>query len=178
MSNLNKWNNWYSNVKQIEPYGVTASYQIGADYLSGCSVIEDWGCGKGWFRSVLPTNTSYIGLDGSHNKFVDRHVDLESYKSSPEGIFMRHVLEHNYGWENVLSNAVESFTKKMVLVLFTPWSEGETKQIGFTDSVGVPDLSFSKKDIEKHLLGLKYRFIELTSPQTFYGIEHIYLIEK
>lgn len=44
MSNLNKWNNWYSNLAAIEPYGITESYQIGADYLSNCSAVEDWGC--------------------------------------------------------------------------------------------------------------------------------------
>lgn len=178
MSNLNKWNQWYSNLNNMEAYGDTSSYRLGADFLSDCSEIEDWGCGKGWFRTVIPSTSKYVGLDGSHNKFVDKHVDLESYRSSVEGIFMRHVLEHNYGWENVLSNAVQSFSKKMVLVLFTPWSNGETKQIGFTDSVGVPDLSFAKTDIEKHLEKLNFEYIELVSPETFYGIEYVYLIKK
>lgn len=91
---------------------------------------------------------------------------------------MRHVLEHNYGWQNVLSNAVDSFTKKMVLVLFTPWSSGETKQIGFTDSVGVPDLSFAKSNIEKYFDKLNFKYLELVSPETFYGIEYVYLMEK
>ena len=178
MSNFNKWNNWYSKLKNIEAYGDTASYRLGANFLSDCNQIEDWGCGKGWFRTVVPKNVEYIGLDGTHNKFVDKHVDLEKYTSKVEGIFMRHVLEHNYNWEKVLTNALGSFTKKMVLVIFTPWSNEETKQIGFTNSVGVPDLSFSKKDIEKHLKNFKYDYIELNSPETFYKIEYTYLISR
>lgn len=178
MSNFNKWNGWYSGLKNVEPYGLTSSYRVGAEFLFDCETVEDWGCGKGWFRTVVNSETKYIGLDGSHNKFVDKHVDLESYISNVEGVFMRHVLEHNYGWENVLSNALKSFTKKMVLIIFTPWSESETKQIGFTDSVGVPDLSFSKKDIEKYINNLNFQYIEINSPETFYGIEYIYLIQK
>jgi hypothetical protein len=178
MSNLNKWNNWYSGLSNLEPYGRTESYKIGADFLKDCKEIEDWGCGKGWFRTAVSNNSRYIGLDGSHNKFVDKHVDLEKYTSNIDGIFMRHILEHNYGWENILSNALKSFTKKMVLIIFTPWSEKETKQIGFTDSVGVPDLSFSRNDIEKYLSKLTYQYLEINSPETFYGIEYIYLIEK
>lgn len=178
MSNLNKWNDWYCTVTEVESYGHSMSYQIGSQYLSDCSTVEDWGCGKGWLRLFFPQTIQYIGLDGSHNKFVDKHVDLEEYTSSVDGIFMRHVLEHNYGWKNVLSNAVKSFEKKMVLILFTPWSEEKTKQIGFTDSVGVPDLSFSRHEIEEHFLNLEYKYIEVPSPETFYGKEYIYLIKK
>jgi hypothetical protein len=178
VSNLNKWSNWYSNIKNLEAYGNTRSYKIGADYLSDCSKVEDWGCGKGWLRTLMPNNIEYVGLDGTHNKFVDKHVDLEEYKSSVDGVFMRHVLEHNYGWEKVLSNALKSFTKKMVLIIFTPWSNSDTKQIGFTDSVGVPDLSFSKKEIEKHFSHLHFEYLELKSPETFYGLEYVYLINK
>lgn len=178
MSNLNKWNQWYINLKNMESYGDSNSYSIGAYYLSDCNEVEDWGCGKGWLRSFFPETVSYIGLDGSHNKFVDKHVDLEAYKSNVEGVFMRHVLEHNYGWKNVLSNAVESFKKKMVLILFTPWSDEETKEIGFTDSVGVPDLSFNKDEIEEYFRELRFKYLEISSPETFYGVEYIYLIEK
>jgi hypothetical protein len=178
VSNLNKWDVWYSSLKNVQPYGATESYKIGAEYLSDCSTVEDWGCGKGWFRKILSQDINYVGLDGTHNQFVDKHVDLEKYTSKVEGLFMRHVLEHNYGWENVLKNALESFIKKMVLVFFTPWSDGQTKQIGFTDSVGVPDLSFSKNDIEKYMIGFEYEYIELVSPETTYGIEYVYLIKK
>lgn len=178
MSNLNKWNEWYSNVRVMESYGSSSSYKIGADYLSECSTVEDWGCGKGWLRQFFPKTVSYIGVDGSHNKFVDKQVDLENYKSDVEAIFMRHVLEHNYGWKNILSNAVDSFQKKMVLIFFTPWSEKEVKEIGFTNSVGVPDLAFCKEEIESYFKGLVFKYMEIQSPETFYGVEYIYLIQK
>lgn len=176
MSNLNRWNSWYKNLHNKEPYGDTESYKIGAEFLSDCSKVEDWGCGKGWFRLYLKSSSEYVGLDGTFNKFVDRHVDLEKYTSNTDGIFLRHVLEHNYNWKPILENALKSFKKRMVLVIFTPWSDGETKQIGYTDSVGVPDLSFSRKDIEEYLNKFQYEYIELNSPETFYKVEYIYLI--
>lgn len=178
MSNINKWNIWYKDLKNIEPYGDTESYKIGSDFLFDCEQVEDWGCGKGWFRLFLDRNSKYIGLDGTFNKFVDKHVDLETYTSNVDGIFMRHVLEHNYNWKIVLQNALKSFKKKMVLIIFTPWSEDKTKQIGFTDSVGVPDISFLKDDIINMLDDYEYRELELQSKETFYGIEYVFLISK
>lgn len=178
MSNLNKWDSWYKNLKKQEPYGNTKTYKLGADFLSDCATVEDWGCGKGWFRLHLPKKINYIGLDGTYNKFVDSHVDLENYRSESEGIFLRHVLEHNYNWEKILVNAVNSFKKKMVLVIFTPWSDTETKQIGFTDALKVPDISFKKEDITKHLKDFSYRQESLASKETFYAQEHIFFISK
>jgi hypothetical protein len=178
MSNLGKWESWYSNLSAPESYGDSKSYRIGAEELSNCSEVEDWGCGKGWFAQFLPDHVRYTGLDGSHSKFADKIVDLEKYTSTVEGVFMRHVLEHNYEWETVLSNALDSFTKKFVLCIFTPFSRGKTKQIGYTDSIGIPDLSLSKKKLESMLEQYAYVYKNIESPETFYGKEHIYIISK
>jgi hypothetical protein len=37
-------------------------------------------------------------------------VDLAHYRSNVPGIFMRHILEHNYEWARILDNALASFT--------------------------------------------------------------------
>jgi len=178
MSNMNKWNEWYKNLTETEPYGDSVTYRIGADFLKDCDTIEDWGCGKGWFSQFVDSQTTYIGIDGSHNQFVDKQVDLELYRSTVEGVFMRHILEHNYNWATVLDNALQSFTKKMVLVIFTPWSDTTTKEIAYIDDVGVPDLSFSQKEIEEKLGDHPFSYIEIPSQETFYGIEYVYLIGK
>lgn len=178
MSNLNKWNVWYKDLENREPYGDSLSYRLGAEFLSDCSSVEDWGCGKGWFKQFLDENINYVGLDGTHSKFIDRHVDFEKYTSNTDGIFMRHVIEHNYNWKSVLENALASFTKKMVLVIFTPWSSTMTKEISFETQVGVPNISFLRNDILDYVN--KFSFTEKTidSPETGFQVEHLFFITK
>src|SRR5436190_20051954 len=120
---LGKWDGWYKDVKSMSSfrYGNTSTYQMGADFLADMPEVEDWGCGTGGFKRLY--NGKYIGLDGSKNPFVDKVVDLREYRSNVDGIFMRHVLEHNYDWQAVLENAVASFKKKFYLAIFTPFMD-------------------------------------------------------
>ena len=62
---------------------------------------------------------------------------------------MRHILEHNHDWRLVLENALASFDKKFCLILFTPFSDGQTKVLKENKKYGVdvPDISFAKADI-------------------------------
>lgn len=176
MSNLGKWDAWYRAADGKAPYGDTESYRIGADFLEDCVTVEDWGCGRGWFTNFRPRNC--VGLDGSRSPFADRIVDLETYTSDVDGIFMRHVLEHNYRWRTILANALASFRKKMVLAIFTPWSDGETREIRFVERVGVPDIAFRQGDIVDMLEGLDWELRELRSAQVIYGQEHLFLIAR
>ncbi|MCC7242220.1 MAG: hypothetical protein IT180_09870 [Acidobacteria bacterium] len=176
MSNLGKWDEWYRGTGEKAPYGDTESYRIGADFLEDCETVEDWGCGRGWFANFRSRNC--VGIDGSHSPFADLIVDLETYTSDVDGIFMRHVLEHNYQWRTILANAVASFRKKMVLAIFTPWSEGDTREIRFVERVGVPDISFRQGDIVEMLQGLDWELRELRSEQVIYGQEHVFLIQR
>ena len=59
---------------------------------------------------------------------------------------MRHILEHNYRWPEILDNALASFAERMVLILFTPVGD-RTREIAFNASWGVPDISFKMSDI-------------------------------
>jgi hypothetical protein len=176
VSNVGKWDGWHGSLEAPRPYGDSESYRIGAEYLADCEVVEDWGCGAGWF-SKFRTH-GYVGVDGSRSPFATRIADLEEYTSSADGIFMRHVLEHNYRWSEVLRNAVRSFRRKLVLAIFTPWSDGETREIAFVDRVGVPNISFRKDDIVEHLRGLRFELLEISSPETLYGQEHVFLVSR
>lgn len=176
MSNVGKWDDWYRSATTPAPFGDSDSYKMGADYLQDCDTVEDWGCGQGWFSRHRPDGC--IGVDGSHSPFAARIADLEQYRSSVDGIFMRHVLEHNYQWKSVLGNAIASFTRKFVLVIFTPWSDGETREMRFIERVGVPDLAFRKDDITEMLQGLDWELVELQSPLTIYGQEHLFLVRR
>lgn len=178
-TNVGKWERWYGMLgDDPEPYGLTETYQIGADWLAGCALIEDWGCGKGWFRTLVEPDR-YRGIDGSHSKFADQIVDLAAYTSDVPGIFMRHVLEHDYRWESILSNALSSFRDRMALVLFTPLNEVGVKEIAFSPDPGVPDLSFCKAELEKIFseCGIQWTHSHLETA-TQYGTEDVWLLAK
>lgn len=177
-SMLGKWDWWYKNVKRMSSfrYGNTITYQLAEDFLKGLDV-EDWGCGTGGFKRLH--QAGYLGIDGSNTPFVDKLADLRKYKSSADAVMMRHILEHNYDWEKVLDNAISSFKRKFCLVLFTPFSK-KTKVIGQNEKYGVdtPTISFKRKDIERHFKGLKWKLAQNIKTKTYYGIEHIYYVEK
>jgi hypothetical protein len=178
VTNLGKWDRWYGLLSdEEEPYGLTPTYQMGADFLADCATIEDWGCGKGWFRRMVPEGR-YRGVDGSQTPFADEVVDLAVYRSRVEGIFIRHVLEHDYRWREILANAMTSFTRKLMLVIFTPMG-AETKEIAFAPDPGVPDISFAESDLVAFFDGpdLRWRVDDLNSA-TQYGVETVYYVER
>ena len=157
-------------------YGNTITYQLAENFLKGLD-IEDWGCGTGAFKRLHIGG--YLGIDGSKTPFVDKIADLRSYKSSVDGIIMRHVLEHNHDWEKVLENALSSFKKRFCLILFTPFAD-KTKVIAQNKKYGVdvPSISFNNKGIERHFKSLAWRLEENIKTKTGYGAEHIYYVEK
>lgn len=175
MSVTGRWAGWYEDVSEPQPYGLTPTYELGAAFLAGCAPVEDWGCGTGWMRQHFPEGR-YIGLDGTASVHADRVVDLESYASRTPGVFMRHVLEHNYEWRRILRNACRSFTQRFVLVLFTPLVAG-THEVAFVADPGVPDIAFALDDITAFFDGCDWRHETLAS-ETAYGEETIFYVER
>ncbi len=176
MSNLGKWNASYSraNLDEIS-YGDGVTYLMAAAFLADVDEVEDWGCGTGAFRRFC--KTKYIGIDGSKTPYADKIVDLEEYRTNCSGIMLRHVLEHNYNWERILTNAVLSFRHKLFLCLFTPFADSTREIVNYKDrGMDVPDLSFSRSDIEKYFTGLKWTLFEDLKTDTQYKTEHVYLI--
>lgn len=189
MSNLNKWNEWYKDLQAAEPYGDTQTYRSGANWMAkmGPGTVEDWGCGKGWFRKFW--SDDYIGVDGSDTPFADVKADLADYQSNPDYIFMRHVIEHNHQWQAILRNALMSFRKGFVLVLFTPLID--KTEVHYTAPIqGVPDIHFSLKDLAEVIRGttvlvnkeqeqtIKWDLHTYDAPETFYGEETTFLFRK
>lgn len=165
--------NWNYGTSPQFPYGDETTYKKAIDFLDGPYIIEDWGMGTGWARRFVKRGR-YIGLDGSWSLHCDRVVDLRTYRSQADAILMRHILEHNYGWKKILENALASFQKKFVLVMFTPFSE-VTHSIG--TRFGIPDLSFRKEDLLEVIRPLP--FTEESVPSaTQYGHETVFYIER
>jgi hypothetical protein len=145
--NAGKWAPWY-NKKRLtqERYGDDdIAYQLGADWLRDLHV-EDWGCGRGWFRKFIPEHL-YTGIDGTASPFADIVVDLTEYRSTTEGIFLRGVLEHNDEWRTILDNALASATKRIFIAIFTPNGQGE--EIGRTRELDVPDIALPWVEVER-----------------------------
>lgn len=176
-SNVHKWDGWYNKLNNTLFYGKTVTYELGSKFLEDCKVVEDWGTGGGGFKSYRP---DAIGVDGSNTPFADKKfIDLTDYISECDGIFMRHILEHNYEWQKILHNALKSARKKICLVMFIPFSDFETKQLAY-NSIKVPDLSISRYefyDIIKQYPDFKYSAEEFKT-DTQYKYEQIIYIEK
>lgn len=112
--------------------------------------------------------------------FSNVKADLVTYKSNVPGIYMRHILEHNYEWRKVLENALQSFTERFCLVLFTPFTDN-TKEIAHNlpHGIDVPDIAFSKDEITTIIKNNDCVYtLESISNDTGYGIEHIFFITK
>jgi hypothetical protein len=182
-SNVGKWDNWYSDISSTPSafrYSDTVTYEMGCDFLSDCPVVEDWGTGAGGFKRFRP---DAIGVDGSNTPHADKkYVDLVTYTSSCDAVFMRHVLEHNYNWTSVLRNALQSATKKVCVVVFTPFNEKGSKEIAHNKmhGVDVPDMSLGIDEFTSILDESKLKSIrmERVESATGYGVEHVVYIEK
>lgn len=152
MSNLNKWAPWYAAGAADDSatrYTDSVTYEMAADWLEGLDV-EDWGAGYAWYRRYHRGGT-YVAIDGTPG-FCDVVADLTTYRSTTDGLMMRHVLEHDWGWRDILRNAIASCVKRMVLVTFIPNPGREEQQVGFTDELGVPDIA-----IPHHVIRAAFR---------------------
>ena len=170
---IGKWNRWYAGLEAPASYGDTKTYHVGAEFLGGIDV-EDWGSGKGFFKTVYEGEV--LNVDGTKTPYTDVVADLREYTTDTPGLFMRHVLEHNYDWEKTLENAVASFSEKFALVLFTPMKR-KTEQIAWNEGPDVPDMAFSQRDIVKHFDGLDFTHKDYKTA-TQYGKERVYLVSR
>lgn len=154
-----------------ERYGVEGSYKAGMEWLKDCGLVEDWGCGPAYSKKyrVGP----YRGIDGTEG-FCDVVADLATYTSSPDGIFMRHVLDHNEDWRPILLNALSSFKERMSLIFFTPWAD--TTHVVHRWN-GIPFISFRKEEILE--LIRPYLIKEIVIPYPKKGMEDtVFCLEK
>lgn len=180
-NNTNKWNSYYEKLPDNPSaflYGETVTYKKAADFLITCKVVEDWGCGGGGF---LRFRTDAIGVDGSDTKFATKKfIDLKTYTTECDGIHLRHVLEHNYSWKDILRNALSSAKEKVVITFFIPVQDiPETVEVTY-NPIGVPDLKISKKEFYDVLKEFKPTEIVKESfvTGTQYNNEEIYYITK
>lgn len=179
------WNHLYSSYNgPREVYDDDFTMRKGAAFLNtpDIKIIEDWGCGLGGFKNYVGEHQQYIGIDGSDTPYVDKKVDLEEYTTKVDAIFMRHVLEHNPNWEKILKNAISSFVKRMVLIIFTPFVE--KSQIikhypNYANSnITMVDIAFKKEDIIRYFSAVNMSSEENIETKSQYKFEHIFYLSK
>lgn len=168
------WNSSYAKSKNHHRYGDADSYILAEKFLCGLE-IEDWGCGLCRFRDFHIGK--YHGIDGSLSPYADSVDDLRKRKSSVDGILLRHVLEHNIAWKAILKNALLSAKKTLVIVIFTPF-QSRTHAIGWSKEIGVPDIGFSIADLRSVLPKTTEEHLNIPSPSTQYGLEHLFVIRQ
>ncbi len=175
MDTRKSWKEYYD---RVGIYGTEDTYKKAAGWLDGLSV-EDWGCGYCFARKFLP-NSRYRGVDAG-SPLADVNVDLASYSSVSQGILLRHVLEHNESWMDILRNAMKSFTERLCLVLFIPANEtGSDIHHADESHVIAKNLSLSRIKLESILVtqGAKFRSETIPSSGTPYLQETIYYVWK
>ena len=163
---MGRWEASYAKLGSPYCYGNVESYRVAASLLDGLPVVEDWGCGCAYAKQFF-AHSKYIGVDGSKSEWCDIVDDLETRASSPDGILMRHVLEHNNRWKEVLTNALDRAQVRLVVVFFidfgpeTKWRE---------DNQGIPLWQFSALDLRKLIAPRELQEIQVGT-DTIWAIE-------
>jgi hypothetical protein len=172
---VNPWN--YDHLKHPRPYGSATTYYYALDWLKTCPLVEDWGCGPGYFGTLLPPDVAYHGLDTAVCPWGAREsIDLASYTSQASGILIRHVLEHNFSWRTILKNALASFTKRMCLILFVPPCDG-TEVVNRAPKGQLPEWELPKQALLDTLQPFLTRTLSINT-RSQYGSETLYFLER
>jgi hypothetical protein len=187
MSMIGRWAPLYEGVHERRAYGAySPTYKAAAEWLAPCVSIEDWGGGLGWFRNFIAPNGTGTGtyrlVDGTANDYVHEVADLTSYRpvTKPEGILLRHVAEHNLQWRAIIDNLLASFTKRAVVVVYTPFTDEPTHDLGDdTSGLRVPTISFNSAEFHAALEPV-YRHHRTFYGATcgHYGIETLFQLEQ
>lgn len=177
---MGAWDEHHGTLDAPIRYGADDTYVRAAQWVQHCRTVEDWGAGGGGLHRFLHTGVHYVGVDSSATPYAGVMADLVSYRSTADGVVLRHVLEHNHDWRAVLDNAVASFTQRLVVVLFTP-RVGATHllatEVGYGD---VPVYAFAREDIEAALdaVTMDWWWDEHWYPEAHYGTETMLLVRR
>jgi hypothetical protein len=177
-SMIGRWAPLYEGMTERRAYGTySPTYQAAAEWLTPCVSVEDWGAGGGWFAKFLHQGQLYTAVDGTANPYADVVADLTSYRpvTKPEGILLRHVAEHNLQWRAIIDNLLASFTKRAVVVVYTPFTDEPTHDLGDdTSGLRVPTISFNYDEFFDALQPI-HRVWEYHGPECgHYGTETVF----
>lgn len=106
----------------------------------------------------MPQGALYRGVDGSAHPLLGGAVheaDLAAFtpEPAPDCLLVRHVIEHNMQWKQVLFNAASVATDRLFLVVYTPWAAdgAPTQVLTRNTETDVPQLALSFEEVEEEL---------------------------
>jgi hypothetical protein len=170
------WDDHHGALTEPKVYGTGVTYGLAARWMRECPVVEDWGCGGGGLSAYIEPER-YVGVDSSASPWATHHEELAERKTRASGIVMRHVLEHNYGWEDILKNAAACFDSRLCVILFTPLVNSTRVLHTEPDYDNVPVIAFALQDILGPILdaGANVRAFHetLASADALYGHETV-----
>lgn len=166
----------YEEVSEQFPYDLTPTYELAAAFVNADGgLVEDWGCGSAWLRRFI--TSKYRGIDGAWSRWASEIADLRTYRSNAPCAVMRHVLEHNDDWRQVLANFMASWTHRAVLITFIPIATEDTHLEG--PDWPVPDIALSGPDLIRLLtpqgVTMRHRSLETESQ---YDHEDIFYLRR
>jgi hypothetical protein len=171
----------YASVVSPTRYGSDDTTYVRAGlYLSGPGLVEDWGCGTTYARRFI--GAPYRGVDGLWSRFADEQADLAVPRQPVPKILMRHVLEHNWNWREILVNMLASFTDRAVLILFLRPGEKDrnVSASDLSDESEWPGLELCEADLLAILAqsGVSFSSEEMETATAPYNYERIYWLAK
>ena len=160
----------WSGGLQHPMYGTADTYQLAAAWLADCADVADWGGGTGALGHFLPRSVRYRVVDGTLQTTDQALFDLETFREPADGIALRHVLDINLGWREILINALGAFRRRMVVITFTPDAR-ETTVRKFKS--GWPILHFDPADLRARLQPYVVRdeAVMTSHPERIYYLE-------
>lgn len=176
------WPTLYNAATKPQSYpGNPDSYMLAGEFLSGDGLIEEWGCATTWGKQFL--KSPYRGVDGGISKFVDQVADLRMYRSTVPKILIRHVLEHNWEWRQILANVMASFYDRAAIILFIPLGTHDINR-SFEHREGEaespPGLQMDEMSFENMLYipGIRVETKVLSNNTPPFGYEKLYFLTK
>ena len=161
-------------------FGCDTTFKRAAAYLSDIGHVEDWGCGTAYFKRFVPDGR-YCGIDHDPLASYDKLAELATYRSTADGVLLRHVLEHDLRWQSILRNAIASFSRRMVVVVHTPFVRSTAPRARQGDPIpgdSSPEIHFCRGDLVREFLGMPFRLEENIRTDSAYGREHVFYLSK
>lgn len=179
-TSVGMWNT--DELTHPKKYGGDKSYQKAAGFLVAPYienyVVEDWGCGGQQFKMHVMMPCQYVGVDGSPDRNPDVVDDVATRETTAQAILIRHVLEHNNAWKDIMRNALDNPFERLCIILFIPLGK-ETKLVN--KEADIPFWQFAEDEFRAVLAeydNIEIKEEKVKTPKGFKEDHILYITKK